>query len=298
MYPSGSTVTTIAQLDALIDWLYHNPEAPGNIPALSSEMKQLYTLWAQGQSLESQGNFRSAIELYKRALQYAPGFVNARFSWARSLQALGQFSQALSQLKVITTFYPSQDSDIYIQMALIYRELSDWPGEILAYRSALEIDPHNLYSWLNLGLAYRQTGELEAAGEAFSQAVARLDVMISIGHPHQYDPEEDKICFEAGRTEFARDALDRSELLFRRVLTVRGRNLELWGDPQHNPTVFYTMLFLARINLRRGQWDEALAQLEPCLTFASQDPTVNLLMGNARAQGTDPLPLGWIWDEM
>jgi tetratricopeptide (TPR) repeat protein len=298
MYPPGETISNLEQLDELIDWLYHNPDAPGPVPSLSPEMKQLYSLWARGQALEHKGQFQAAIELYKRALQYAPAFVNGRFSWARSLQALGRYREALSQLQVITTFFSPHDSSVYVQMALIYRDLGDRHGEIDSYKKALEIEPNNLYSWLNLGLAYRQNGELEASSLAFAQALSRLDGMIHAGKPHQYDPEEDKVCFEAARTEFARGAFEQAEPLFLRVLAVRGQSLELWGDPQHNPTVFYTMLFMARIYMRQGKWAQALEQLELCLAFAPSDPTVSLLSGNARGQGSDPLPLAWIWEEM
>jgi tetratricopeptide (TPR) repeat protein len=298
MYPPGATITSLEQLDGLIDWLYHNPDAPGHIPVLSSEMKQLYQLWARGQELEDKGQFEQAIDAYKRALQIAPAFINARFSWARSLQALGKYQEAINQLKVITSFFTTLDSSIYIQMALIYHEIGDRNGEIQAYEKALQIDPYNLYGWLNLGLVCRLAGELESSSQAFTEAVARLDVLIQAGKPHQYDPEEDKVCFEAGRTEFARGEFDRAEALFARVMAVRSKNMELWGDPQHNPTVFYTLLFLARIDLRNDKWNVAKDRLQPCLDFAPDDPTVRLLAGNATAHGSDPLPTSWIWEEM
>jgi tetratricopeptide (TPR) repeat protein len=298
MYPPGSTITTLPQLDLLIDWLYQNPDAPGYIPTLSFEMKHLYTIWARGQELEHQGQFQAAIEMYKRALQIAPAFINARFSWARSLQALRQYPEALSQLQVITTFYSPNDSNIYLQMASIQRELGDSAAEISSYEKALSIEPDNIYAWLNLGLARRLVKDLDASSQAFGEAIRCLDNLIRDGQPHQYDPEEDKICFEAARTEFARSAFDEAEPLFKRVMGVRGQSLELWGDPQHNPTVFYTMLFLARIYLRQGKWSLAMEQLERCTAFAPSDPNVGLLTGNARNHGTDPLPATWIWDEM
>ena len=298
MYPPGSTITTLPQLDLLIDWLYQYPDAPGYIPTLSFEMKHLYTLWARGQELEHQGQFLAAIEVYKRALQIAPAFINARFSWARALQALGKYSEALSQLQVITAFYAPNDSSIYLQIASIQRELGDSAAEILSYEKALSIEPDNIYAWLNLGLARRLAKDLDASSLAFGEAIRCLDNLIQNGSPHQYDPEEDKVCFEAARTEFARGAFDQAALLFQRVMGVRGQSLELWGDPQHNPTVFYTMLFLARVYLRQGKWSLAMEQLEPCMAFAPDDPNVALLVGNARNQGNDPLPMAWIWDEM
>ena len=233
-------------------------------------MKPLYVLWARA-GIGKQGAISGCDRaLQTGALQYAPAFVNGRFSWARALQAMGRFPEALSQLQVITTFFSPHDSSVYVQMALIYREMGDRPEEIRAYEKALNIDPHNLYSWLNLGLACRQAGELEARPGP-GQALSRLDEMIYTGKPHQYDPEEDKVSFEAARTEFARGAFEQASLCFYEYSTSRSKPGVMGRSAAQPDRILYNVI-LGTYLFAPGKVDPGAQQLEPCLAFAPNDP--------------------------
>lgn len=85
-------------------------------------------LIAEGARAEQDGKLREACEIYRRAVESAPGYAKAHLNLGAGLQAAG-------------------DSD----------------GALEAYRAALTIDPANVYANYNLGSLLSSRGELARA---------------------------------------------------------------------------------------------------------------------------------------
>jgi tetratricopeptide (TPR) repeat protein len=294
MYQPGMLIQSIPELDAYIDWLYQHQQDYTQ-PVFTSQLRPVFDSWAQGQMLENDGLYDQAIERYRNVLRTYPDFANARFSWARCLQASGRYTEALSQLQVLAATHPD-DYNTWVQIGLVHRQMGQKTDERTAYERAIHVAPDNLYARLNLGLVCRELGDLDASASALEQALAWAEAHAAIAPEHAYDPELSKLYFEFGRTEFARCSLERAQRLFEAELSLRSPALATWADPQHNAIIFFSRLFLARIALRQGRKPEALQQLAACQALAPEDGNLNLLMGNAQSGGNDPYPLAWIWE--
>ena len=85
--------------------------------------------------------------------------VNARETQAQTKRAANQ----VPQLEQALAKNPDDPKINVWRSALAYLERSDFPQAIAALRKAVALEPGNIAAHFNLGMALRETGDLEAA---------------------------------------------------------------------------------------------------------------------------------------
>ena len=64
-----------------------------------------------------------------------------------------------------------EQSEVYSVLGGCYLELSDYEKAIEAYKTSLEEDSTSVSGWVNLGVAYRQNGDLTDAEDCYIKAL-------------------------------------------------------------------------------------------------------------------------------
>jgi tetratricopeptide (TPR) repeat protein len=98
-----------------------------------------------GSAFHSKGNYKTAIEHYRKAIDFAPDY-----------------------------------SSSYEKMGVSYEALKDWNNALAAYKRASELSPDAALYHLRLGIAYLQVNRQVEAAEALLAAV-NLDPQGRVG---------------------------------------------------------------------------------------------------------------------
>ncbi len=90
-----------------------------------------------------------------------------------SLYKVQKYSEALdsyleAQEKGLNSY---REEKLYVGIANCYCQLGEYESCIEFYNMSLEIEPANFNAWVNLGIAYRKTGDRDKAMEAYETAL-------------------------------------------------------------------------------------------------------------------------------
>lgn len=116
-------------------------------------------------------DFQSAIRTYKEALLIEPKsavFVN---NLAIAQKDFGETSLAIKNLKKALVLDPNLE-DPYYNLGNIYREKKYYKKAIKFYKISLEKNNLNPKAWNNLGITWRDLGQLEKAKMAFEKGLS------------------------------------------------------------------------------------------------------------------------------
>lgn len=121
---------------------------------------------------EERGLLSQAKEEYEKVLELNPLNKEARFNLGRLLFKRGYTKEAIKNLKDVLRLDPNYTL-AYINLGSIYyidEEYRDLDKSIGYYQKAKEIDPENLFSYLNLGYLYREEGWRDRAISEYKKA--------------------------------------------------------------------------------------------------------------------------------
>ncbi len=99
------------------------------------------------------------------------------FTWASEFFRRGDLDDSRYLLQAALPLASAQTpaselGQAYTYLGLIYRRLSDWPGAASAFARAAELTPDRWSSWLILGGAQRNVGDLASSYESLRQALS------------------------------------------------------------------------------------------------------------------------------
>jgi predicted Zn-dependent protease len=171
MPPRESAILTdVAQLDRMInDGLVASDRG-----TLSPELNQLLDAYLSASAALKNGNLYEAVNGYQDIVSACPDFVAPRVNLGHCMLYLGDHHQALHQFELAHELAPS-DPDIHIAAGRVYEALGNKSAELQQYQAAVADDPHYVEALTNLGVTYREIGELEQSYIWLERALERIE---------------------------------------------------------------------------------------------------------------------------
>jgi len=123
-----------------------------------------------------EGNYRKAVDIYKRALELDPGLLRARRDLAMACVELGEFDEAKNHLIEVLRLDP-KDAWSWVVLANHYsKQEHDFATAEKFYRRALQAKPDDAWALNGLGALKMECGQPQEALKCFDAAIAV--------HPH------------------------------------------------------------------------------------------------------------------
>lgn len=127
----------------------------------------------RGWELMKSGHFDRASEAFATALEKKPEHWPARLGLATVALEEGNWRAAVKQYGlVLKCEVARQIPEIWYDYAMACAGTNDYENEELAYRKAIEIDPHMKYAWNNLGYCLMKKERYAEALPILSEAIA------------------------------------------------------------------------------------------------------------------------------
>ncbi|WP_429021217.1 tetratricopeptide repeat protein [Bradyrhizobium sp. I1.14.4] len=124
----------------------------------------------KARTLELAARKTQAREAWEAILEAIPEHQEANARLGRLAWEAGDLAAAVSLLeRAVASAAPAS---VWFDLGVAKQDLRDHDGAARAYRKALEIKPDYAEAALNLGITLQESGELDAAMQAFGQAYA------------------------------------------------------------------------------------------------------------------------------
>jgi Flp pilus assembly protein TadD len=127
-----------------------------------------------GAELTNEGRFEEAIEHFQAAAAINPRDAFSQLDLGVCEKRLGNFPAAVKhyQSALDLSTEPTLRATAFSNLGSIYRVQKNYARAEESYKSALELQPDNLFALVGMGLVAQKLGELNRAIEYFSRAVA------------------------------------------------------------------------------------------------------------------------------
>jgi tetratricopeptide (TPR) repeat protein len=123
-----------------------------------------------GSLLAQEGKLDEAIEYYRTALHYKPGFPEAHFFLGNAFDKQGKLDDAITEYQKALWFKPTQEqTHIFLGVALAKQKKYDQAAE--HYLAALKLNPESALAHNNLAKLFHTEGKLDAAIEHYQLAL-------------------------------------------------------------------------------------------------------------------------------
>ncbi len=223
-----------------------------------------------GLQLEGEGDNSSALDAYRKALQYDPESPFLLTRAADLLNQLGEPKEALSTAERAFRLHP-KDSRVLSLLGSLYVAAGQGEKALDVYQRLVEVEPKEIEAYYNLASLYAARGDLARAEEMVRKGVA-TDPKSGVGYFYL-----GKIAFENKRLdealEYHRKALslhpnfEQAHLEVARIHEIQGKPEEAkkvyqWVLDRINPRSREALSRLVQVWLRRQEFDEALRVLE------------------------------------
>jgi tetratricopeptide (TPR) repeat protein len=141
--------------------------------SLNPRLKEAYN--NRGLARQLQGQLKEAIADFDKALELDPRYAGAHYNRASAARAKGDLKRAIAEL---TRAIESPDNDhlseTYNNRGTIRHEDGDIRGSLADFTKAIEIDPANIFAYVNRAYALILLGKDTEAQKDFDQ-VLKLD---------------------------------------------------------------------------------------------------------------------------
>lgn len=145
--------------------------APGSTAGLNlSRIAQAEEHYAQGIELYEAGQYKDAVEEFKKSIRLKPQSPNAYNELGITYAELGQYKEAIKAFKQAIRLNPKNASG-YSNLGLAYYRAGKFKEAIEPFQQALRLAPDNAVVHDNLGLAYSACGQYDEAVNSFKQAI-------------------------------------------------------------------------------------------------------------------------------
>jgi tetratricopeptide (TPR) repeat protein len=201
-----------------------------------------------------EGKLDEAIEHYKTALSWKPGYPEVHFFLGNALDKQGKLEQAIGEYKLALWSRPLQEqTHIFLGAALAKQRKFDEATS--HYIAALKLNPESAVAHNNLARIFQTEGRLDEAMEHYAAAV-KCDSGLAQAHNNL------------------------GVLLLARGNPTEGVR-ELREALRLNPGDLETEYNLATALNQQGQWSEAADLLTKIVTRAPNDPNAHYQLGVA-----------------
>jgi protein O-mannosyl-transferase len=209
-----------------------------------------------GSLLEKEGKFAEAIEYYRAALRYTPGYPEAHFFLGHALDQQGKLAEAIVEYRKALWFKPMQEqTHLFLGAALAKQQSFQEAAE--HYHAALKLNPESAIAYNNLGKLRHAEGRLDEAITYYRTAV-------------KVDPA------------FAQARNNLGVLLLQKGQLAEG-TAELREALRLKPDEKESQINLAQALAQQEQWREAADLFAKSVTAATADPNVHCLYADTLA---------------
>lgn len=118
----------------------------------------------------ARGDFASAAEQYRQAVDSDPGNIEALNNLGQVLVRLDRVAEAVEYLRRGVALAPDYWA-LRFNLARAHAQLGEWPQAVAEYRQAIRVFPDDYATHYNLGLALHKQGDEAAAVEEFKKAI-------------------------------------------------------------------------------------------------------------------------------
>ncbi len=148
---------------------------PFDKDAIKNVMKMLsyfafFPVLVKGWYMVATKGVTEAIDIYKAALEKAPGFILLYCLLGDIYRVIGRFEDAILEYKMAIMF-DSLNITAYRSLCGVYEELGDFDSAIETYRILIEIQPHAAELYSNLGNILYLKGEIKEAISCYQNAI-------------------------------------------------------------------------------------------------------------------------------
>ncbi len=157
--------------------LPENKEQPAEIKTPADEVSKNGELSKNDKLPENEGiqaNEDSPVQkqvVDPMAEQIIPELLKAEYQALNKLINENKLSQAKIKLEQLSSIYP-QDTGVFYRLARIEYQLKNYPMAIEAIDKAVSFQPMNYYAFNLKGVILRETGEFDAAKQAYLSAIS------------------------------------------------------------------------------------------------------------------------------
>ena len=209
-----------------------------------------------GSLLADEGKFDEAIEYYRTALRYAPGFPEAHFYLGHALDQQGKLDEAIAEYQKAIWYEPIREQTLLLYGAALARQGK--PDQAAAhYLAAIKLDPQSAVAHNNLAKLLHAQGRLDEAIQHYSVAL-------------ETDPGLAQAHNNLGVLLLQKGRVAEGVAQLREALRLKP------GDRE-------SQLNLAQGLVQQEQWSEAAALFTKTVTAATADPNLRCQFAKALA---------------
>jgi tetratricopeptide (TPR) repeat protein len=254
---SVEAYTGLAFLDELQgnveDALRHYQDAVRNAPYSPQAFENL------GNAYQARLDYPNAHLAYAEAVRLSPGRLSALIKLDSLERSMEEPGVDLASLLSRAEMTPSAET--YRMIASLYQQRGEWQAAESWYLKAVDFDPYQSASWLDLGNYYRATRQWELALGAFQTAL-------------KFEPASSKNWLATGSVQRELHHMDEALAAYNQAIAA-------------NPTDFDAYQALAGLQVELGQPDEALEVMEAWVEANSGDYRGYVSLGQIYAQMGD-----------
>lgn len=137
-------------------------------------------LLLHARALEASSQLEEALKAYRAAAQLRPNDVSVLQGMAWVLRRLGHVDDALPLLQKALVLAPDRP-ELHNDMGVLFQDRDDFPKAIAFHRRALKFNPRFTPALINMGVAQKRLGRIEAAIEVCRAA---LDIDMNLPEAH------------------------------------------------------------------------------------------------------------------
>ena len=202
-----------------------------------------------------QGKSKEAVQLIRLALYENPRYLGARINLGNVLKESGRFEEAETEYRKVIEANP-KGADAHNNLGTVLRSQNEKDEAIASFERAIELDPRHADAFQNLGNMLKSLDRLEDSLTAYRKAV-------------EIDPEHTEAHLSLGRALYSFDRLDEAIVVYRQWLKADPDNpiaqhmlAACQGDetPDRCSEEFVKQSFDAFAN----SFDEVLGRLDYC----------------------------------
>lgn len=127
----------------------------------------------RGLQLQDAGRLDEAASSFRQAIALSPRAYDSYAELALTEFLLHRFDRAVATYEALMARYPFRYyAPLHREVGFVHLRAGQLPDAIASLREAVAIDPLDWYAYYLIGLAYRRSGEVEAAREAWERTMS------------------------------------------------------------------------------------------------------------------------------
>lgn len=218
---------------------------------------------AQGKKFAEEGNYKSALDCYRQAIQQQPELIDAYLVLGQLLSQLGQPDQSIKCY--LAGLKQQQHPELYFALGNVYHRQQQWAKAALCYQKTSQSDPNHGQACHELGEVLSQQQRWSEAAKAYRQAIA-----IAKGRQSKSSLKTD-CSWSYNNLGYALIQLQR----WSEAIPVYLQAIKL------KPDFSWSYYNLAEAYGKVGQWSEAIANYQQAVELQADLPQVQQKLGNA-----------------